>query len=156
MAFISLAVFIPWLTHQFHIAGARFLPMHFFVIIAGFLFGWRTGLVVGVFSPLVSYSITHLPPVIILPEITLELALYGLIIGILREKNLNVLVVLFSAMIIGRLARLFLVLGLGLETNPLNYFQISWPGIILQLTLIPLVILLFQRYIFDTGNAKKL
>ena len=85
--FVSLAVFTPWLAHQFHIAGPKFLPMHFFIIIAGFLFGWRTGLIVGIFSPLISYSITHLPPPALLPEIILELALYGLVIGILREKK---------------------------------------------------------------------
>lgn len=154
ISFVSLAVFVPWFFHQFHIAGARFLPMHFFVIIAAFLFGWRTGLVVGIFSPLIGYSIIHLPPIVVLPEILLELAFYGLIIGILRERKLNIWIILFSAMILGRLARLFFVLGLGLQTNPLNYFQISWPGMILQITLIPLAIFLLQKYIFDKADEK--
>lgn len=154
--FVSLAVFVPWLTHQFHIAGPKFLPMHFFVIIAGFLFGWRTGLVVGIFSPLISYSITHLPPLALLPEITLELALYGLAIGILREKKLNIFIVLFSAMIFGRLARLLFALALGVETYPLHYFQISWPGIVLQIISIPIIIFLLQKYIFEKSNERSL
>jgi len=153
VVFVASAVFFPWLAHQFHLAGPTFLPMHIFVLIAGFLFGWRTGLLVGILSPLLSYSITHMPPVAILAETTLEIAVYGLFIGLLREKKLNIWVALFSAMIFGRIARLLFVLGLGLETNPLWYFQISWPGIVLQITLIPVVIYLLQKFIFKNEKT---
>ncbi|MFH1841412.1 MAG: ECF transporter S component [Candidatus Nealsonbacteria bacterium] len=150
--FVSLAVFMPWFCHQFQLAGPKFLPMHFFVLIAGFLFGWRTGLIVGAISPLMSYGISHMPPIAILPETVLELACYGFLIGILREKGFNVWVALFFAMLFGRLARLLLVLGFGLETNPMNYFQISWPGIVLQLALIPLIIYLLQKFVFSKNE----
>jgi len=154
ITFVGLAVFVPWALHQFPLAGPKFLPMHFFVIIAGLLFGWRTGLMVGFLSPLMSYSITHMPPMAILSETTLELAIYGLAIGLLREKNLNIWVALFGAMILGRLARLLFVLGLGLQTNPLNYFQISWPGILLQIALVPLIIYLLQKFLLKKENEK--
>jgi len=148
ISFVNLAVFVPWLAHQFHLAGPKFLPMHLFVILSGLLFGWRMGLAVGIFSPLISYSMTYLPPVAILPEVILELAVYGLVIGILREKNLSIWIVLLGTMAFGRLARLLFVWGLGLESDPLKYFQISWPGIVLQLALIPLIIFLLQRLEF--------
>src|SRR3989344_62410 len=74
--FVGLAVITPTIFHQFNLAGPKFLPMHFFVLIAGFLFGWRTGLLVGLLSPLMSYSITHMPPMIILPQIFLQFAGY--------------------------------------------------------------------------------
>lgn len=154
VVFVGLAVFTPWLIHQFHIAGAKFLPMHFFVIIAGLLFGWKVGLMVGITSPLLSSVIIGLPPVAVLPEILLELAVYGLIAGILRDKKLNIVVILLSAMILGRLARLIFVLGFGLETNPLSYFQISWPGIILQLVMIPIIILFLQKYMLGKSNER--
>ncbi|MFC1630176.1 ECF transporter S component [Patescibacteria group bacterium] len=152
-SFVVLAVFVPLALHQFHVAGPKFLPMHFFILIAGFLLGWQTGLIVGIFSPLMSYSISHLPAISLLPEITLELAMYGLITGLLREKGLNIWVSLFFAMIFGRLARLFFVLGFGLETDPLMYFQMSLPGILLQIVLIPLIILLLQKHVFNNEKA---
>lgn len=152
--FVGLAVVTPTIFHQFHLAGPTFLPMHLFVLIAGFLFGWRTGLIVGLLSPLMSYSITHLPPMAILPETMLELAVYGLAIGFLRERGLNIWVALLGAMVLGRLARLIFVLGLGLGTNPLQYFQISWPGILLQLALIPLMIYLLQKFLFKKEDEK--
>ncbi len=147
-AFVGSAVFVPWLAHQFHLAGPIFLPMHFFVMFAGFLFGWRTGLMVGVISPLMSYSLTQMPPAAILSETVLELTVYGLAIGLLRERGLNIWVALLGAMILGRLARLSFVLGLGLETNPFHYFQISWPGIVLQIALVPLIIYFLQKFVF--------
>ena len=45
--FVLLDVAVPWVFHQFHLAGPTFLPMHIFVFIAGLLFGWRVGLIVG-------------------------------------------------------------------------------------------------------------
>ncbi len=43
-AFIALDVAIPWACHLIHpLAGATFLPMFFFTLLAGLLFGWRAG-----------------------------------------------------------------------------------------------------------------
>lgn len=156
LAFVSLAVFVPWLCHQFHLSGPKFLPMQFFIIIAGFLFGWRTGLLVGFLSPILSYSITHLPSIVILPEVILELTFYGLIIGILREKKANIWLALLGAMIFGRLARLLFVLVFGLTTNPLEYFLISLPGILLQLALIPFFVFLLQKFVLGRENEKRI
>ena len=153
--FVSSAVFFPWLAHQFHIAGPTFLPMHFFVMIAGFLFGWRTGLLVGVVSPLMSFSITHMPPAAILAETTLELGVYGFVVGILRERGFNIWRALILSMILGRIARLIFVLSFGLKTNLLDYFKMSWPGIILQILLIPLIIALLERYVFERKNEER-
>lgn len=148
LSFAGAAVFTPWLLHKFQLLGPQFLPMHFFVLIAGFLFGWRTGLFVGILSPLMSYSISHMPPLMILSETILELAVYGLAIGLLREKKIHILFALPLAMLAGRATRLLLVLGLGLNTNPMQYFQMSWPGIVLQIILIPLAIIFLQKYFF--------
>ncbi|KKT76826.1 MAG: hypothetical protein UW73_C0036G0005 [Microgenomates group bacterium GW2011_GWB1_44_8] len=152
--FVGLAVATPTIFHQFNLAGPRFLPMHIFVLIAGLLFGWRTGLLVGLLSPLMSYSITHMPPMAILPETVLELSIYGLAIGLLRERNLNIWVSLISAMVLGRLARLVFVLAFGLHTNFWQYLQMSWPGIVLQLALIPAVIYLLQRFLFNKSETR--
>ncbi len=152
--FVGLAVGVPWILHQFHLAGPTFLPIHFFVMFAGFLFGWRTGVLVGILSPLMSYSLTFMPPAAILSETVLELAVYGLTIGLLREKGLNIWVALIGAMVLGRLARLLFVLAVGLKTNPLDYFQMSMPGIVLQIILIPFVIYLLQMFLFKKGETK--
>ena len=154
--FVSLAVSVPWIFHQFHLAGPTFLPMHIFVLVAGLAFGWRAGLVVGLFAPLSSYVVSGMPALPILPQIVVELAAYGLVAGILREKfNLRTVWALLGAMAGGRLA-LFLVVPiihlitgesygpLGLETSPFlavwAAVKQGWPGLAIQLISIPAII----------------
>jgi LytS/YehU family sensor histidine kinase len=167
-AFVMLAVFVPWVFHQFHLAGPTFLPMHIFVLIAGLLFGWRAGLLVGLFTPLVSYFISGMPALNVLPQVVIEVSAYGFIAGILREKyNLRTIWSLLGAIIGGRLALLlaisviYLIIGqsyspLGLEAGPLASFwstiKQGWPGIFLQLAFIPAIIWLVGK--FTAGAIK--
>lgn len=84
--FVLAAVLVPWVFHQFHLAGPTFLPMHIFVLIGGLVFGWRAGLIIGLLTPLASYAVSGMPVLRLLPQIVIELSAYGLIAGILREK----------------------------------------------------------------------
>lgn len=159
--FVLLSVSVPWAFHQFHLAGPTFLPMHIFVLVAGLVFGWRAGLIVGLLTPLASYVISGMPVLRILPQIAVELSVYGLVAGVLREKlNLRIIWSLLGAMIAGRLALYLGVLviyltirkiysPLGLEANP--FFVVwpvikqGWPGIVIQLALIPTTIWLMGK-----------
>ncbi|MFC2017506.1 ECF transporter S component [Chloroflexota bacterium] len=168
--FILLDVTVPWVFHQFHLAGATFLPMHIFVFVAGLLFGWRVGLMVGFLTPLASYAVSGMPVLQLLPQIIVELAVYGLVAGMLRERfNLRVIWSLLGAMIAGRLALclvalvIYLVVGkvyspLGLEANPFlvvwSTVEQGWPGIVLQLALIPGVIWLLGKLVFKMSRTR--
>ena len=167
-AFVSLAVLVPWVFHQFHLAGPTFLPMHIFVLMAGLLFGWRAGVIVGLLTPLASYAVSGMPVLTILPQVLIELSAYGLIAGILREKyNLRAIWSLLGAMIGGRLALLlallviYLVAGesyspLGLETSPFVAFSSvikqGWPGVVIQLVSIPALIWLAGKLAAKNGE----
>lgn len=160
-AFVMLAVFVPWVFHQFHLAGPTFLPMHIFVLIAGLLFGWRAGLFVGLFTPLVSYFISGMPALNILPQVLIEVSAYGFIAGILREKyHLRTIWSLLGAIIGGRMALLLAIsivyfIGgqsyspLGLGANPLASFwstvKQGWPGLAVQLAFIPVIVWLVEK-----------
>lgn len=167
--FVVLSVAAPWVFHQFHLAGPTFLPMHIFVFVAGLLFGWRLGLMVGLLTPLASYAVSGMPGLQILPQIVVELSVYGLVAGILRERfNLRAVWSLLGAMIAGRLALglgvlvIYLIAGrvyspLGIEANP---FLAVWsaikqggPGIIMQLALIPGVLWLLGKMAIKTSKS---
>ena len=159
--FVLAAVLVPWIFHQFHLAGPTFLPMHIFVLIGGLVFGWRAGLIIGLLTPLASYAVSGMPVLRILPQIVVELSAYGLIAGILREKyNLRAIWSLLGAVIGGRLALLlalltiYLVAGesyspLGSEVNPFVAFwsviKQGWPGIAVQMVSIPAIIWLVGK-----------
>ncbi len=160
--FILLSVAVPWTFHQFHLAGATFLPMHFFILIAGLLFGWRAGLIAGLCTPLASYAISYMPSLSVLPQIMIELSFYGFAAGILKEKfNFRTIWALLGAMLAGRAALLLTIIiihlitgmvhsPLGPEVSPLAAFwsviKQSWPGIMGQLVLIPVVILIVHKF----------
>ena len=138
--FSALAIVTPVIAHQFHLAGPTFLPMHLFVFVAALLFGWRVGLTVGVLSPLLSHAITGLPIASLLPLVTAELIVYGVVAGWLKEKmNMPVWLALLAAMVAGRLALLPMAAIVGPMT-PVAYvaqvIRIGWPGIVIQIALI--------------------
>ncbi len=169
LVFVSLNLWVPWVLHQFHLAGPTFLPMHFFVLIAGLGFGWRAGLIVGLLTPLASYAISGMPPLRILPQVVVELSAYGLVAGMLREKlNLRVIWALLGAMIAGRLALyvavlvIYLILAktyspLGLEANPLlvvwSVIRQGWPGMAIQLALLPAIMWLMGKLAATTSRS---
>ena len=160
--FVLLSVLVPLAFHQFHLAGPTFLPMHIFVLVAGLLFGWRAGLIVGILTPLASNVISGMPVLRILPQVVVELAVYGLVAGVLREKlNLRVIWSLLGAMIGGRLALflavliIYLILGesyspLDVETSSVlslwSVIRQGWPGMVIQLISIPTAIWLAAKF----------
>ena len=154
--FVSLGVLVPYLTHYFGgvIASSTFLPMFFFILLAGLLAGWRAGLLIGSCTPLISFGLSGMPLLPVLPEITIACIFCGLIVGLLREKlQLKVIWALLGAIVSGWLIRLGVIslspllhipYGYGGEVSSLVHFRTmivqGLPGIAIQLALIiPLV-----------------
>lgn len=149
VVFTTLSVALPWFCHQFNLAGSIFLPMHFFVLMAGLLFGWRVGLVTGLLTPLISFATSGMPPVAILPTIILEVMAYGFFAGYLRERKIDLWLALILALVFGK-AVLFFSAWILMPVNPVNYLysavKTGLPGILLQLALLPFLIKTIQKY----------
>lgn len=132
-------------------SGRPYVSPHvFFVLLAGILFGWRAGILVGLLTPLISYGISGMPLPQALPRIITEATFYGLAAGILRGHfKFGVLVSIIGAIAIGRLAALVeLTLIPGGSHSVILAWQtakLGWPGIVLQLLLLPLTILLLEK-----------
>ncbi len=166
--FILGGVFLPWVSHRFALAGPTFLPMHFLILTAGLTFGWRAGLIIGLLTPIASYSVSGMPVLSILPQTVVELSVYGLVAGLLRERlHQPVLVSLLGAMVSGRLALLlpgaliYLVAGentsfLGAEANPfaviVTAVRQGWPGMMIQVILIPAIVWMVRRRVNDLDD----
>ena len=154
--YLALAVLLPIAFHAFGLGGRLFLPMHIPALLAVFLVGPSSGVIVGLLAPLVSYLLTGMPPTYAVPLMSLELPMYGLVAGIAyRKLHLNIYIALVVAMIVGRVMfglGLF-VLGMFIELpyTAAVFFSTGGaivtglPGIAVQIVLIPLIVAAFNR-----------
>ena len=152
---VAAAVILPQL---FHLIGAvsglgtalgeTFLPMHLPIILAGLLAGPYVGAIAGVLSPLISFALTGMPGVAMLPFMMIELCVYGLSSGLLRNVNLPTIVKVLIAQVAGRgvraIAILIAVYAFGNTAVPVaviwNSIVAGIFGIDLQWALIPLIV----------------
>lgn len=136
------------------------LPMHLPVLLVGLLAGPVAGTVTGLVSPLLAFWWSGMPAVQLLPFMVLELAAYGLVAGLLAGRRGPVVWKVLAAQIVGRLVRLIAIVvalyGFGVRTVlPASVGQAvvdGWPGILLQLCLIPLVVGWLERRHDDAGR----
>jgi niacin transporter len=108
---LAFGIVLPQLFHLTGIpqVGEVFLPMHIPVLLAGFLIGGEYGFAIGLLTPLISHFITEMPGTARLPFMMGELAIYGLVSGLLyhkaklKNKKLGGLITLIASMVAGRL-----------------------------------------------------
>lgn len=156
---LCMGLVLPFLTGQIKEIGDSLLPMHIPVMLCGLLCGAYYGGAVGLMMPFVRSLFFGMPP--IYPNavwMSLELATYGFVIGILyfraKRKSLAVLYIsLVSAMLAGRVIwgiSKALLLGLGGKAFTVGMFVSggfidSLPGMILQLILIPFIVKMIEK-----------
>lgn len=149
------AVALPQL---FHVMGAvsglgtalgeTFLPMHLPVILTGLLAGPVAGAVTGLLAPLASFFLTGMPASAMLPFMMIELCIYGLVSGFLKNVKMPVFFKVLIAQIAGRAVRAgaiaFAFYVLGSTSIPVSIIWTSIAagifGIVLQWVLIPLIV----------------
>jgi len=83
---LALGVVLPIVFHAIPLGGRIFLPMHLPTFVAGLVMGPVAGLVVGAGSPILSALLTGRPTVFYMIPMILELATYGLVSGLLRQR----------------------------------------------------------------------
>jgi uncharacterized membrane protein len=138
------AVTLPVFSHLVGLPVRQLLPMHWPVLLAGVAYGWRGGAIVGLLSPVTSTILSGMPLPAILPSMTVELAVYGLTAGWLREHlHWNRFASVAAALLVGRVAFLATVVltsavGGGLWTYSKAALLPGVYAAALQVALIPL------------------
>ena len=140
--FLALAFVLPMITGHVPQVGNMLCPMHFPILLCGFVLGGPWGLAVGFIAPLVRSVLFGMPPMFpIAIAMAFELAAYGLVSGVLWHK------------VAGRLvwgAVRFVLAGLTGSSFPFSAFLsgallTAVPGIVAQLVLIPLILIALQK-----------
>ena len=155
---LALCLVLPFLTGQIPQIGNALNPMHFPVLLAGFLCGPWWALAVGAVAPLLRFFLFHMPP--LYPTgiaMCFELAAYGLASGLLYrslpKRPAGIYVSLIAAMLLGRVVwGAVRVILSGVSGEPFTWqmfmagaFLNAVPGIIVQIVLIPLLVMALRR-----------
>lgn len=162
--FMALGLVLPFLTGQIQQIGNMLLPMHLPVLVCGLICGWQYGAVVGFVLPLLRFVLFGMPPIYPMGvSMAFELATYGFLVGWLYSHSrwqciISLYRCLIAAMVGGRLvwgAVRVLLSGVAGQAFTWEMFLsgallTAVPGIILQLTLIPALMLALDR----TGLVK--
>lgn len=155
IAAIVGAVAVPQIFHLFGVVsglgtalGEAFLPMHLPIILVGLLAGPYAGAVAGLFGPLVSFMISGMPGIAMLPFMMIELCAYGLCSGLLRNVKMptiaKVVITQFAGRAVRAIAILLAVYVLGNESVSVATIWMSAVtgifGLALQWAFIPLAV----------------
>ncbi len=152
--FLAIALLLPFLTGQVPQIGGMLCPMHLPVLLCGFVCGPFWGGAVGLVCPLMRHMFFSMPPLLTAITMTAELCAYGVLAGVfhricrklLGDASLPaVYIALLLAMIGGRvvwgLASSVMMLAGQTEFSVGVFFAggfvQAWPGILLQLIVIP-------------------
>lgn len=155
----AVGMVLPFFIGQIPAIGKMLLPMHIPVLLCGFIVGWQYGALIGFLLPIVRGLVFGMPPMY--PNavaMAFEMAAYGFVSGYLyshaRWQCTKMLYIsLVTAMLAGRLVWAFAeVILLGIGGNIFTWkmfaagaFLNAIPGIIVQLTLIPLIMVVLRR-----------
>ncbi len=151
---LALGIILPFATsHGIGVPGNVLLPMHISVLLCGFLCGPLYGMLCGLMLPLFNSVLTGMPVIYpMLPLMTVELTVYGLVAGLLFHKTplgkykIGTYASLIAAMICGRAAyggALSLLLLIDTDVKAAGIwvaFVTGIPGIVVQLLLVPAVV----------------
>lgn len=142
-------VLTPIIIHRFIPAGGQmFLPLYFFSLLAGLMYGWRVGVVTGLASPVLSFLLTGMPPVMILGFVLLKSSILGFSSGIF-SKRLTKFWPYLPAVFAVALTQAIGIVAIMAFTNKsglaLSDILTGYPGLILQIVMAPLATQYFFR-----------
>lgn len=161
---VALAILLPQLIHMIGLEtgtgsslGEMLLPMHLPIIMVGFIAGSVAGAASGFFAPIISFAVTGMPGMVMLPFIAIELAVYGYASGVIRETKINTFVKVIIVQIAGRFVRSLAILAaVYLMGNTVVKASVIWTsiktglvGILIQLVVVPLAVFVVRKAVDD-------
>lgn len=132
--FVACNLVLPQVFHLIPQGGIIFSPLSLVILAGAYKFGWKTGLLAALASPLVNHLITGMPAWQVMPVMTMKLAVLALVAGLAARRfktvSLPLLVgVVLVSMAVGCLAELAVTGGMAATIQD---FTVGWPGLLLQ------------------------
>lgn len=135
LLFVGGNILLPQLCHLIPIGGQILLPIYFFTLIAAYKYGFFTGLLTAVASPLINHALFGMPSTEMLSIILIKSALLAVAAAYMAHKTNTVklqslLLVIIFYQVLGMMAEWAIT---GSIFAALQDVRIGAPGILLQL-----------------------
>jgi hypothetical protein len=132
--FVAGNLVLPQLAHFVPQGGPMLLPIYFFTLIAAYKYGWKTGVLTAVFSPVINHLLFGMPMLAMMPVILIKSLLLAGAAAYAAHyfKKVNLLIlagVVLAYQIPGTLIEWLLTGSLSMA---LQDFRIGLPGMALQ------------------------
>ena len=132
--FVAAGVALPQVFHLIPQGGIVFAPLSLIILVGAYKFGWKTGLLAAVATPLVNHLLFGLPAWGVLQVMMVKLVVLALVAGLTAHHfgraTLSLLIgVVIASEALGALAELLLTGGIAAT---LQDFTMGWPGLLLQ------------------------
>lgn len=133
--FVAGNIALPQLFHLVPQGGVTWLPIYFFTLIGAYKYGWKTGLLTAVASPLVNSLMFGMPVFCLLPAILLKSVLLAVAAGYAAHRWQKVslplmLAVVLSDQVAGTFGEWLME---GSFYDAVQDFRIGVPGMLLQI-----------------------
>jgi len=133
--FIAGNIVLPQLCHLIPSGGQMLLPIYFFTLIAAYKYGFFTGLLTAVASPLINHALFGMPATEMLAIILIKSGLLAVAASYVAQRTQQIkiqslLVVILFYQGIGMIAEFILT---GSFLAAMQDIRLGFPGMILQL-----------------------
>ncbi len=132
--FVACNLVLPQVFHLIPQGGIIFSPLSLVILVGAYKFGWKTGLLAALLSPLVNHLITGMPTMEVMLVMAMKLAVLAIVAGLAAQHfktvSLPILIgVILVSKAIGCLGELAITGGIDATIAD---FTIGWPGLLLQ------------------------
>jgi len=147
-------VLLPLALHRLPGAGAAFMPILFFTLVAGWRFGPRAAVLTAVLSPLANHALTGMPPAPALQGLILQSALLGILAALAAARRPRPTLPLLAAVVLANqgLVLLAAIWQAGLPAG-LAGVQHRLPAVLLQILGGWAALRLLDRYLPASDRA---
>ena len=132
--FVAGNIVLPQICHLIPMGGQILLPIYFFTLIAAYKYGFFTGLLTAVASPLINHALFGMPATEMLTIILIKSALLAVAASYMAQHTKQIKIQSLLAVVvfyqgIGMIAEFFLT---GSFMAAMQDIRIGFPGILLQ------------------------
>ena len=134
LLFVAGNIVLPQICHLIPMGGQMLLPIYFFTLIAAYKYGFFTGLLTAVASPLINHALFGMPATEMLTILLIKSALLAVAASYMAQHTKQIKIQSLLAVVIfyqgiGMIAEFFLT---GSFMAAMQDIRIGFPGILLQ------------------------